>query len=142
VERKAWFYRGLNFLNTFVVFFLIIFSSLLATEPTSESLSAKEFLNLELEKTLPLIEKLSKEETKELITSLRIEARTSYPKIDHFYFLISHLEEMTAIEKEQARLKSLLWVFGLALVLFMGFLAFLLLRQRKAINDINQLTES
>ncbi len=97
---------------------------------------------MELDKTLPLIETLTKEQTKELITSLRQEAKSSYPKIDHFYFLISHLEEVSAIEKEQARLKSLLWVFGLALVLFCGFLGFLLVRQRQAFRDIKEMTES
>ena len=96
---------------------------------------------MDLDKSLPFIERLSKEQTKELITSLRQEAKASYPKIDHFYFLISHLEEVSAVEKEQARLRSLLWVFVLALILFSGFLGFLLLRQRNAIRDINRLTE-
>lgn len=96
---------------------------------------------MDLDKSLPFIERLSKEQTKELITSLRQEVKASYPKIDHFYFLISHLEEVSAVEKEQARLRSLLWVFVLALILFSGFLGFLLLRQRNAIRDINQLTE-
>ncbi len=95
---------------------------------------------MDLEKTFPLVEKLNKEDTKELITQLRKEAKESYPKIDHFYFLISHLEEMQAIEKEQARLRSLLWVYGLGLFLFVGFLGFLLIRQRQAIRDIRDLS--
>jgi hypothetical protein len=142
MERKTWIYRGVILLKLLVFILLLTFHlPVFGTEPV-EPLSAKEFLNMELDKVLPLIEKLSKEETKELITSLRQEAKVSYPKIDHFYFLISHLEEVSAVEKEQARLKSLLWVFGLALVLFSGFLGFLLLRLRKAVKDINQLTES
>ncbi|ABZ95582.1 Hypothetical protein LBF_3113 [Leptospira biflexa serovar Patoc strain 'Patoc 1 (Ames)'] len=101
--------------------------------------SADEFLNMDLDKSIRLVESLSKEEAKVLVSDLRAEVKKSYPKADHFYFLISHLEEIQAIEKEQARLKSLLWVYVLAFVLFTGFLGLILLRQRKAIRDINQL---
>nr|WP_275067386.1 hypothetical protein [Leptospira levettii] len=101
--------------------------------------SAEEFLNMDLDKSIRLVESLSKEEAKVLVSDLRLEVKKSYPKVDHFYFLISHLEEIQAIEKEQARLKSLLWVYALAFVLFTGFLGLILLRQRKAIRDINQM---
>lgn len=127
--------------NFFAILFLITFPSF-AIEPDRKLPTATEYLEMGLDQSLPLIESLSKEETKELITTLRQEAKQSYPKIDHFYFLISHLEEVSAIEKEQARLKSLLWVFGLAFILFNGFLAFLLFRQRKAVSDINHILKS
>ncbi|TGM56007.1 hypothetical protein EHQ91_14045 [Leptospira biflexa] len=111
-----------------------------ATSLSAEGLpSADEFLNMDLDKSIRLVESLSKEEAKVLVSDLRAEVKKSYPKADHFYFLISHLEEIQAIEKEQARLKSLLWVYVLAFVLFTGFLGLILLRQRKAIRDINQL---
>ena len=111
-----------------------------ATSLSAEGLpSADEFLNMDLDKSIRLVESLSKEEAKVLVSDLRAEVKKSYPKADHFYFLISHLEEIQAIEKEQARLKSLLWVYILAFVLFTGFLGLILLRQRKAIRDINQL---
>ncbi|MDZ4724935.1 MAG: hypothetical protein SH817_02170 [Leptospira sp.] len=125
----------------FILLLSLIQFSLFASDVTKPIPSAKEFLSMDLDKALPWIESLDKEETKELITSLRAEIKSSYPNIDHFYFLISHLEEISAIQKEQARLKSLLWVFGLALLLFVGFLAFLLQRQRSAIQHINQLNE-
>ncbi|TGN06363.1 hypothetical protein [Leptospira bandrabouensis] len=112
----------------------------LAISLSAEALpSADEFLKMDLDKALPLIESLSKEDSKVLVSELRTEIKKSYPKGDHFYFLISHLEEIQAIEKEQARLRSLLWVYGLAFILFFGFLGFLLLRQRQAIRDINQM---
>lgn len=131
----------MNRLNRLLVILIFLsFAPAYSTEPVALP-SAKEFLNMDLDQSLPFMEGLSKEQTKELITSLRQEAKASYPKIDHFYFLISHLEEVSAIEKEQARLKSLLWVFGLALVLFLGFLGFLLLRQRQALKDIEHMTE-
>lgn len=101
--------------------------------------SAEEFLKMDLDKSIRLVESLSKEDSKVLVSELRTEMKKSYPKADHFYFLISHLEEIQAIEKEQARLKSLLWVYILAFVLFTGFLGLILLRQRKAIRDINQM---
>lgn len=107
---------------------------------SAESLpSAEEFLKMDLDKSIRLVESLSKEDSKVLVSELRTEMKKSYPKADHFYFLISHLEEIQAIEKEQARLKSLLWVYVLAFVLFTGFLGLILLRQRKAIRDINQM---
>lgn len=101
--------------------------------------SGEEFLKMDLDRALPLVESLSKEDSKVLVSELRAEIKKSYSKADHFYFLISHLEEIQAVEKEQARLKSLLWVYGLAFFLFFGFLGFLLLRQRQAIRDINQM---
>ncbi|EOQ96898.1 hypothetical protein LEP1GSC195_3562 [Leptospira wolbachii serovar Codice str. CDC] len=101
--------------------------------------SAEEFLKMDLDRALPLVESLSKEDSKVLVSELRTEVKKSYAKADNFYFLISHLEEIQAIEKEQARLRSLLWVYGLAFFLFFGFLGFLLLRQRQAIRDINQM---
>ncbi|PJZ38839.1 hypothetical protein CH354_06530 [Leptospira levettii] len=116
--------------------FLFLFVSALSAEPLP---SAEEFLNMDLDKSIRLVESLSKEEAKVLVSDLRLEMKKSYPKVDHFYFLISHLEEIQAIEKEQARLKSLLWVYVLAFVLFTGFLGLILLRQRKAIRDINQM---
>ncbi|MCW7474513.1 hypothetical protein [Leptospira levettii] len=116
--------------------FLFLFVSALSAEPLP---SAEEFLNMDLDKSIRLVESLSKEEAKVLVSDLRLEVKKSYPKVDHFYFLISHLEEIQAIEKEQARLKSLLWVYVLAFILFTGFLGLILLRQRKAIRDINQM---
>ncbi|MBL0953796.1 MAG: hypothetical protein IBJ01_03420 [Leptospira sp.] len=119
-----------------LISFLFLFVSALSAEPLP---SAEEFLNMDLDKSIRLVESLSKEEAKVLVSELRLEVKKSYPKADHFYFLISHLEEIQAIEKEQARLKSLLWVYVLAFFLFTGFLGLILLRQRKAIRDINQM---
>ncbi|GBF43667.1 hypothetical protein LPTSP2_29700 [Leptospira ellinghausenii] len=116
--------------------FLFLFVSTLSAEPLP---SAEDFLNMDLDKSIRLVESLSKEEAKVLVSDLRLEVKKSYPKADHFYFLISHLEEIQAIEKEQARLRSLLWVYVLAFLLFTGFLGLILLRQRKAIRDINQM---
>ncbi|GBF51551.1 hypothetical protein LPTSP4_30890 [Leptospira ryugenii] len=119
----------------------VLFSFLFAQPVLAEVPKAKDLLELEMDKALPLIESLSLEESKELVTQIRAEAKLTYPKIDHFYFLVSHLEEIQAIQKEQARLRSLLWVFALALVLFLGLLAYLMIRQRQAIEQINRLSQ-
>lgn len=125
-----------------IFIFLVILPFYIFAQTSTKPISkAKEFLEMDLDKTYPLIEKLSKEETKELITQIRKEVKTDFPKVDHFYFLISHLEEIQAIEKEQARLKSLLWVYGLAFFLFFGFMGYIFLSQRSAVKDINRMLE-
>ncbi len=96
---------------------------------------------MDLDKTYPIIETLTKEESKELISQIRKEVKNEFKQADHFYFLISHLEEIQAIEKEQARLRSLLWVLGLGFVLFFAFLTYIFFSQRRAIRDINQMLE-
>ncbi|XDD46248.1 hypothetical protein AB3N60_16310 [Leptospira sp. WS39.C2] len=123
-------------MKAFLVSLVFIFGASISVEALP---SAEEFLKMDLDKSIRLVESLSKEDSKILVSELRAEMKKSYPKADHFYFLISHLEEIQAIEKEQARLKSLLWVYVLAFVLFTGFLGLILLRQRKAIRDINQM---
>jgi hypothetical protein len=110
------------------------------TQPKSLP-TAKELLEMELDKTYPIIENLTKEESKELISQIRKEVKSEFKQADQFYFLISHLEEIQAIEKEQARLRSLLWVFGLGFLLFFSFLTYIFFSQRRAIRDINQMLE-
>lgn len=100
--------------------------------------SAQELLDLPLDKAHPLIENLGKEESKELISQIRAIARTNNPDLDKVYFLVSHLEEIQAVEKEQARLASLVWVYGLGFILFSVFLSYLLFEQRKIYRDIQR----
>lgn len=85
------------------------------------------------------ISKLSKEDSAEIITQIRSSARKEYPNIDKFYLVISHLESIKAIEEEQARLRSLNLVYGLALLLVLGLLGYILYSQRKTIQNLNQL---
>ncbi|HMV41159.1 MAG TPA: hypothetical protein PK079_05630 [Leptospiraceae bacterium] len=86
-----------------------------------------------------VIEKLRKEEASELITQIRSVVRKDYKEIDKFYLLISHLETIKAIEEEQARLRSLNLVYGLGLFLVIGLLLYVLVSQRKTIQNLNQL---
>jgi hypothetical protein len=93
--------------------------------------SAKELLNMNMDSAYGIIEKMSKEESQEIVTQIRALYREKDPDIDKFYFLISHLEEIQAIEKEQSRLKSLNWVYALGFLLIMGLLVYIWLHQRK-----------
>ncbi|MBP7284454.1 MAG: hypothetical protein KBA66_22905 [Leptospiraceae bacterium] len=85
------------------------------------------------------IAKLNKTDVAELITQIRGTAKKEYPNIDKFYLLISHLENIKAIEEEQTRLKSLNLVYGLGLMLILGLLGYILYSQRKTIQNLNQL---
>jgi hypothetical protein len=117
---------------------LVFFSSVLFAQ-TKTLLSVEELFKADQEKVLSTIEKLSKEESQELVTKVRQEARKDFAEIDRFYFLISHLEEISAIEKEQARLRSVLWVFGLGFLLFSGFVLLLVIRINKLSDEVKQL---
>lgn len=101
--------------------------------------SAKDLLNMDMDSAYGTIEKMSKEESQEIITQIRALYREKDPEIDKFYFLISHLEEIRAIEKEQSRLKSLNWVYSLGFLLIMGLLVYIWLHQRKIQNQLERL---
>ncbi len=122
----------------FFFFTILLFSTSLLPEP-KQALQVEELFLGNQEAVLSKIEKLSKEDSQELVTKVRKQARTDYPQIDRFYFLISHLEEINAIEKEQARLKSVLWVFGLGFLLFSGFVVLLILRINRLSLEVKQL---
>jgi|GEM_PF-4310762 len=106
---------------------------------SQKSLEARELLNSTPDKVLSRIERLSKEETKELISQVRQIAKQEYAGSESFYFLISHLEEMQAIQKEQERLQSVFWVFGLGFLLFGGFVLHLIFRMNRISREIQTL---
>ncbi|EMM75221.1 hypothetical protein [Leptospira santarosai] len=130
------------------LFFLSIFSVLATANNTfadkssdnKESkpiLGAKEYLNSDLDRVFPILQKMKKEEAATLITQIREESRKEWSNADKFYFLISHLESIKAIEEEQERLKSLNEVYFIGVLLLSGFLVFSIFRQRTLIRKIN-----
>jgi len=119
----------------FVLLIGISFSGIFAE--TANRMTAKDLMNMTNDEAFPLIGKLSKEDVQILITQIKQDARSQYKEIDKFYLLISHLESIKAIEEEQQRLNSLHLVYICALVLFGGFLVYLLIAQRKIISQIN-----
>lgn len=111
-----------------------------AQEKQSETkLTAKEFLEMKLDSVFPLIQNMSKQEADVLVTQIREEARKSWAQSDNYFFLVEHLTTIKAIEEEQSRLKGLLWVYVLGLVLFSGFVLYVLFRQRKLISELNEI---
>ncbi|WP_004472914.1 hypothetical protein [Leptospira santarosai] len=100
-------------------------------------LGAKEYLNSDLDRVFPILQKMKKEEAATLITQIREESRKEWSNADKFYFLISHLESIKAIEEEQERLKSLNEVYFIGVLLLSGFLVFSIFRQRTLIRKIN-----
>jgi len=125
--------------SAFLFLFCLPFWGVLAETPP---LRAEDLLNQPPDSLLPRMEKLSKTESQELISKVRELARQDYPKIDNFYFVISHLEEIQAIEKEQARLESLLWVLGLGLLLFSSLVFLLLWRLQTISKQIQYLKQT
>ncbi|MCC6275766.1 MAG: hypothetical protein IT569_07900 [Leptospiraceae bacterium] len=106
---------------------------------SKKKIDYREFLNLSEEEIYPRISRLTKEEAATLVTQIRKDARKSYPEIDKFYLLISHIESIKAISEEESRLKSLNFVYILALALFVGLLGYALFYQRKSIEEVNRL---
>lgn len=110
-----------------------------APDVSSQLPSAREFLDMDLDSAFKLIAGLNKEEAKVLSNQILLETRKEYPKAENFYYLISHVEEIKAVKKEENRLWSLISVYVIALVLFGGFLGYVLLKQRKNIRELNEI---
>ena len=112
---------------------------MLFSQEQKRKVTAEELLNMGESQAFNTIAKLNKTDAAELITQIRGTAKKEYPNIDKFYLLISHLENIKAIEEEQTRLKSLNLVYGLGLMLILGLLGYILYSQRKTIQNLNQL---
>ena len=119
-------------IKLFVFFFVLtLLSPLSLFSQEKPKLNAQALLDMKMDAAFASIEGLTKEETKEIVSQMRAIYRDSNPNIDKFYFLISHLEEIQAIEKEQSRLESLNLVYALGFLLFMGLLIYIWWNQRK-----------
>jgi uncharacterized membrane protein len=94
-------------------------------------MTAAEYLSLEKDQIFPKLGKMTKDEAKILSNEVLQEARKSYNQADHFYYLIQHLESIRAIEEEQSRLKSVFWVFGLVMIVFFGYVGYLIYQLRQ-----------
>ena len=122
-----------------ITIILILLPFLFFSQEQKRKVTAEELLNMGESQAFNTIAKLNKTDAAELITQIRGTAKKEYPNIDKFYLLISHLENIKAIEEEQTRLKSLNLVYGLGLMLILGLLGYILYSQRKTIQNLNQL---
>ena len=122
-----------------VLLFWASTQSSLFADPNSEALSktlnAEELLRMPTDKAFAAVQKISKEDSKVLISQIRSIAKKEYAHSENFYLLISHLESIRAIEEEQSRLRSLNWVYALGFFLFTGFLVYIWNRERKFLRE-------
>ena len=119
------------------VLFFFFFS--FSVDSQSRKPDVQELMQMDLDSAFGYIHKLSKTETDALITQFRVEARKDYKDIDKFYLLISHLENIKAIEEEHKKLKDLNMVYLLGLFLILGLTGYLLYSQRKILESIRQI---
>ncbi|MEM7179314.1 MAG: hypothetical protein AAF518_00260 [Spirochaetota bacterium] len=126
----------------FLLSVIFLYQPNFAQEPSKKQYTASEFLQMDTEESFPIVEKMTRNEAAVLITQIRQEAKQKYADIDKFYLLISHLESIRAIQEEQKRLKSLHFVYGLALFLFTAILGYVLFSQRKVIKELQNLLDS
>ena len=98
--------------------------------------TADDFLKMNTDRAFDSISEMNQTEAEELISNIRQTGKKEYKQIDNFYFLISHLESIKAIKKEQKRLQSLNLVYGLGFLLFTGFTLYLFLSQKRTIKEL------
>lgn len=122
-----------------LILLLIFCASTLFAESGKKKMSYSELMQMDLDKSFPIINSLNKEEAKELITKIRSESRDSCKEVDKLYLLISQVEKISAIQEEQSRLRSLHLVYSLVLVLFVLVMGYVFYGQRKTIQSINEL---
>jgi hypothetical protein len=125
----------MKFISIFLI--LISFSFQINAEEKKVP-NAKELWEMSTDDAFAKIQKLSKSQSEELISQIRLEARKEYPNIDKFYILISHLESIKAIEEEEKRLRDLNLVYLLGLFLMTGVIGYTLFSQRKSIESIRE----
>ncbi|MDX1958721.1 MAG: hypothetical protein SFU98_09120 [Leptospiraceae bacterium] len=126
-------------MKLFLLCFLVAFFGI--QSDSKQKLTPEQLLSMSDDSAKRAIDKLTKQETDELITQIRVAAKKDYPNSDKFYFLISHLERISAITEEQARLEALNSVYLFGLVSLTSFLGYLLFSQRKLIRSIETLNQ-
>lgn len=118
----------------FITLFILLTTLVIANDrPTGQDL-----MNMSTDSAMEAIAKMSKSDAEEIISEVRQTAKKDYKKIDNFYFIISHLEEIKAVETEQKRLQSLNLVYILALFLVLFFLVYLFINQRRISKELNR----
>ena len=97
---------------------------------------SRALLRLPPKDALSLIQKLSPSAAALHLSQIRYIARRRNPDIDRLYFLVRHLESLSATDLAQRRLNNLLWVIAFSLLLFSVFLFYIYMNQRRALEDM------
>lgn len=112
------------------------FPSLPALAQQPDLSAARELLAMPDQAAREAISKLTPEEAIALLSQVRAVARPRNPEVDRITLLITHLERIRAVEREQRRLNNLLIVIGVILGLFWIFLAYVFFDQRRTLRAL------
>ncbi|MCB1327280.1 MAG: hypothetical protein H7A21_19610 [Spirochaetales bacterium] len=115
---------------------LMAFPSLPALAQQPDLSAARELLAMPDQAAREAISKLTPEEAIALLSQVRAVARPRNPEVDRITLLITHLERIRAVEREQRRLNNLLIVIGVILGLFWIFLAYVFFDQRRTLRAL------
>ncbi|MCR9143600.1 MAG: hypothetical protein NXI24_15235 [bacterium] len=100
---------------------------------------ARGLLNMPVEEANEAIKKFNAKEAEILNTQLLALIRPRNPDVDRVYGLIRHLESLRADAQAQNRLDTLLYVLALTLLLFTGFLIYVIIDQRRSLRELQKL---
>lgn len=101
--------------------------------------AARELLAMPVADANEAIKKYNAKEAEILNTQLLALLRPRNPDVDRVYGMIKHLETLRADAQAQNRLNTLLYVMGLTLILFTGFLTFVMIDQRRSMRALQKL---
>lgn len=103
------------------------------TAAEKELESTKALLALDAPQMKARIESMSGEEASRVLSQIRFLVRDKNPDVDRIYYVMEHLESVRASDLAQRRLNNLLLVIALTLTLFVGYMIFLHVDQRRAV---------
>ncbi len=109
------------------------------TIPEPDLSAARALLNMSPADANEAIKKYNAKEAEVLNTQLLSLLRPRNPDVDRVYGLIRHLETLRADAQAQNRLNTLLYVLGLTLLLFTGFLIYVIMDQRNSLRALQKL---
>ena len=115
---------------------LMAFPCLPAFSQQPDLSAARELLAMPDQAAREQISRLTPEQAVALLSQVRAVARPQNPAVDRLTLLITHLERIRAVEREQRRLNNLLIVIGVILGLFWIFLAYVFFDQRRTLRAL------
>jgi len=129
--------------NMRFLFLFLFASSLVAQTPQTRSEKekalehARALLRLSDNEIKTQIQGMSRSEAEAAKSNVLNLVRPRFKEADRVSYLIEHLAQMSATEREQRRLNNLLLVIILTLVLFAAFIAWVLFDQRRLIRILS-----
>jgi|GEM_PF-2316267 len=135
--------KGNNMLRRSIfIFMLLSFAGFLQAQPSLQEEAkrledqADSLLALSPAAQKEQILKMSASEAEALMSTLSRRTLAKNPEAAPVFYLYEHLASLDAIELAQKRLDRLLAVFVVTLLLFVGYLLFLLIQQNKIVRTL------